>query len=443
MVTKCFRGTGPIAIGITAVLFATTVRAQECSFTLGEDTLLCAGQNVLLAGPSDALSIVWQNGWAVQYLTADTTGVYWCTASFPVPGEDLVVNGNFDQGTTGFTTDLQVGTGGTWGPLSLEGTYGVTTNPNLLHSNFSSCGDHTGGGSMLLANGSAVPGENVWCQTIAVQPNTTYAFSAWLMSASPTNPAVMTFSVNGVSLGGNLLARPVTCIWDEFYALWNSGSATTANICIVNQNITQSGNDFALDDIAFSPLCSYTDSISVTVLPEAPQVVVEAVGPICPGATAQLSAELVPANWPLNDLSYAWSNGASTPQTTVNAPGIYDVSVTGRCVDTQTTVEVEEDVCLTTLTMPNVFSPNGDGSNDSFGPIVDGEPLNFEMEIRNRWGQVVYRTSQVQAKWSGRAGGEVVPDGTYYWNVKYTERQANGSLVQRDLSGHLMLLGSR
>jgi gliding motility-associated-like protein len=153
-------------------------------------------------------------------------------------------------------------------------------------------------------------------------------------------------------------------------------------------------------------------------------------------------AELVPANWPLNDLVYGWSNGATTPQTTVSAPGTYDVSVTGRCVDTQASVEVEEDICQTTLTMPNVFSPNGDGYNDTFGPIVDGEPMNFEMEIRNRWGQVVFRSTQVQARWSGRAGGEVVPDGTYYWNVKYGERKANGSLVQQDFSGHLMLLGS-
>lgn len=435
------QGSSARSLVVGSLLFAAGLDAQVCTFSLGGDTLLCSGQSVELAGPSNALSIVWQNGTTNGSIMVDTTGVYWCSASFPVPGKDLVVNGNFDQGATGFTTDLQPGTGGTWGPLSLEGTYGVTTDPSLLHSNFSSCGDHTGGGSMLLLNGSAVPGQNVWCQTIEIQPNTTYAFSAWLMSASPTNPAVMIFSVNGTSLGGNLNASPVTCDWDAFYAIWNSGSATSADICIVNQNITESGNDFALDDIAFSPLCSYTDSIAVTVLPMAPEVVVQGGGLICPGVTAELSAELVPGNWPLDDLLYTWNNGVSAPMTSIDAPGIYEVSVTGRCVNTQDTVLVGEDQCRTILTMPNVFTPNGDGYNDTYGPVVDGDPQGFEMEIRNRWGQIVYRSTQVQARWSGRAGGEVVPDGTYYWIVKYGERRPNGSIVQQDLSGHLTLLG--
>ncbi|MCB0769146.1 MAG: gliding motility-associated C-terminal domain-containing protein [Flavobacteriales bacterium] len=438
---------GPIArvLVLGSALVTAHLQAQECSFDLGRDTILCAGQNVLLAGPSGALSTVWQNGWAVQYLTADTSGTYWCAALFPVPGENLVVNGDFSGGNAGFSTDLELGTGGAWGPVSLEGTYGISTDPQLLHSNFSSCGDHTGGGSMLVVNGSSVPGENVWCQTIPVEPNTTYAFSAWLMSAHSTNTAVMTFSVNGIGLGGDLIASSITCEWDEFYALWVSGQATEATICIVNENVAQSGNDFALDDIAFAPLCAHTDSVVVTILPQAPEVSIQGVASLCTGDTAALIAELRPSDWPLADLEYSWTTGSSTPVAMINGPGEYGVSVSGRCVEARASAIVEEGDCLippTTLTMPNVFSPNADGFNDTFGPIYDGAPIGFEMEVLNRWGQVVFRSTSAQNRWSGRAGGDVLPDGTYYYVVRYEARQQDGSTVAYDLSGHVTLLGS-
>ena len=432
-----------LASVIASVLCQRTAIAQDCSFNLGRDTVLCAGQSLFLSAPSGALSVVWQDSSLTTVISANTTGVYWCRASFSDVGDNLVVNGDFEQGAVGFTTDLDLGIGGTWGPVSLEGTYGVSTDPFLLHSNFSSCGDHTGGGSMLVLNGSAIPNESVWCQTISVQPNTTYAFSSWLMSTTPTNPADMTFSVNGVDLGGSLLARPATCIWDQFYSLWDSGTATEATICIVNQNVTPSGNDFALDDISFSPLCSYTDSLTVTLLPEPPSVTVEGAGSICPGTSIKLTAQLLPSGWPLNDMVFLWNNAATGQQITVNEPGDYMVGVTGRCLSAQASVTVGTENCTTSLTMPNVFTPNGDGVNDTFGPIVEGVPQGFEMEIRNRWGQVLFTSTQVGNGWTGRAGGEVVPDGTYFWEVHYKERLPEGSMVPKELSGHLMLLGSR
>jgi len=114
------------------------LRAQDCEFDLGPDRVLCNGENVLLAGPSGSVSLRWQNGSGAQYITADASGTYTCTATFPVPGQDLAVNGDFSDGDVGFTTDLSIGIGGTWGPLSFEGTYGLTTDQSLLHSNFPS-----------------------------------------------------------------------------------------------------------------------------------------------------------------------------------------------------------------------------------------------------------------------------------------------------------------
>lgn len=416
-----------------------STRAQSCEFSLGADTVLCHGQHLFMHPPVGPLTQVWSTGSPAWAETATTSGTYWCMATFPQVGSDLVQNGDFSEGQVDFTSDLTVGTGGTWGLLSLEGTYGISTDPSLLHSNFASCGDHTGGGQMLIVNGSAQASANVWCQTVPVQPNTTYAFSSWIMSVTVNNPAVMAFGVNGVNLGTPLLATSNTCEWLQFYSLWNSGTATTATICINNQNLAEDGNDFALDDITFSPLCTWTDSINVTILPEAPEVEAGGDGALCPGSTADVEATLVPEGW-LLPVNYAWSTGASTAGITVNGPGIYQVTASGRCLNSTASVVFTEDTCTTLIAMPNVFSPNGDGVNDTFGPIVLGSPQSFTMEIRNHWGQVVYTSTNVASNWSGRAEGGPVPAGTYFWTIRYGARQDDGSVQEHDEAGNVTLV---
>jgi gliding motility-associated-like protein len=426
-----------------------SAQAQECEFDIGPDTTLCHGQHLFLHAPDGTLEFHWQNGFQSQMISADTTGTYWCSATFLQPGTNVVVNGDFSLGDEDFSTDFVHGSGGTWGELSLEGTYAITTDPSLVHVNFTPCGDHTGGGSMLVVNGSPLADADIWCQTIDVAPNTYYAFSAWLMSTTPSNPAIMDFQVNGVSLGTPLLASSTTCQWDQFYALWNSGDLTSVTICIINQQLAVSGNDFALDDISFSPLCSYTDSIHVTVLPAAPQVDAGANGALCPGDSAEVLATLVPDDWPLQDVSYSWSTGAVTPGITVTEPGEYTVTASGRCLNSQATVEFLPDTCeppvppATELYMPNVFSPNGDGVNDGFGPIILGDPDGFSMVIRNRWGQEVFTSRSASAKWDGRVDGGPLPAGTYYWIVKYGERHDDGTISPRELTGNVTLLGAR
>ncbi|MBL7952871.1 MAG: gliding motility-associated C-terminal domain-containing protein [Flavobacteriales bacterium] len=417
--------------------------AQNCSFSIGQDTTLCHGQTILLAGPSGSLELEWQNGSHAQYINPISSGTYWCRATFPVPGQNAVVNGDFSAGDSGFSTDLEPGPGGSWGPLSLEGTYAVSTDAELVHFNFALCDDHTGGGNMFIANGSADPDASVWCQTVTVSPNTTYSFSAWLMSVRPENPAILDFTVNGQSLGDPLNASATTCVWSQFYALWESGTSTSADICITNLNLLGDGNDFALDDIAFTPLCTYTDSMEINILPAAPDVVVSGAEPICPGSLLTLEATLEPAGWPLNDVQFSWNTGAAGNSLVAATPGLFEATATGRCLNVSGYANIEADTCTTLLTMPNVFTPDGDGRNDFFRPIVIGEPSTFSMEIRNRWGQEVYRSASVGNGWDGRTQGTPVPNGTYFWVVNYGDVQEDGRTIARELSGHVTLLGIR
>jgi len=68
------------------------------------------------------------------------------------------------------------------------------------------------------------------------------------------------------------------------------------------------------------------------------------------------------------------------------------------------------------LYIPNTFTPNGDGLNDTFG--VAGEAIkDFRMQIFNRWGQLIFETSNSNERWDGTYGGQKVPMGTYVYKV--------------------------
>lgn len=189
---------------------------------------------------------------------------------------NAVLNGNFSAGNTGFTSSYSIPTlpYGTWGPLSYEATYTVTTNPNLAHTNFASFSDHTGdlAALMMVINGSSVANTPIWCQTITVTPNTDYDFSAWGATCVNSNPAILQFRINGVLVGTPLSLPLTTGVWTQFHTVWNSGSNTSASICIVDQQTATSGNDFALDDITFRKVCSVKDSVYIRVTNLTPSI---------------------------------------------------------------------------------------------------------------------------------------------------------------------------
>jgi gliding motility-associated-like protein len=70
------------------------------------------------------------------------------------------------------------------------------------------------------------------------------------------------------------------------------------------------------------------------------------------------------------------------------------------------------------ILIPNVFTPNGDGKNDVF--TVDGTNLeSVEADIFNRWGLKMYSWNQVNGSWHGRStSGSEAPDGTYFYIIK-------------------------
>ena len=67
--------------------------------------------------------------------------------------------------------------------------------------------------------------------------------------------------------------------------------------------------------------------------------------------------------------------------------------------------------------MPNAFSPNGDGKNDVFKPVLVGISKMTVFSIYNRWGQMVYTTSQHNKGWDGTMQGKKQDPGTFVYMV--------------------------
>lgn len=79
--------------------------------------------------------------------------------------------------------------------------------------------------------------------------------------------------------------------------------------------------------------------------------------------------------------------------------------------------------------IPNAFTPNGDGLNDTFG--VSGEAIKeFNLKILNRWGDIIFETYNAIDRWDGTYMGEKVPEGTYTYLV--TARGSGGKRQTRE-----------
>jgi len=106
------------------------------------------------------------------------------------------------------------------------------------------------------------------------------------------------------------------------------------------------------------------------------------------------------------------------------------------CVDEiSQTIEVESDVILYA---PNTFTPDGDEFNQQWFIYVDGiEMESFELQIYNRWGEIVFESFDPKAKWDGTYHGKVVPQGTYIWNIRVKDIKND---VKYDFDGHINII---
>lgn len=147
--------------------------------------------------------------------------------------------------------------------------------------------------------------------------------------------------------------------------------------------------------------------------------------------------------------TYEWSFPGASPNSSTNEDqtvlypdgqtGTYLVTLIATsylgCADTIT----KEIVILPEVIIyaPNTFTPDGDEFNQTWRIYIEGiDEFNFELQIFNRWGEVIWESHDVNASWDGTYNGQLVPQGTYTWTVSAKETISDRKHVWK---GHILL----
>jgi gliding motility-associated-like protein len=203
---------------------------------------------------------------------------------------------------------------------------------------------------------------------------------------------------------------------------WNTG-ATTPSL-----SVTQTGTYIAT---ATFKGCIWKDTISVSVVPRIP-VYLGLDTTICEGQRILLRANVAAEK-------YEWQDGSDGQQFLVDDEGLYFLRVTsGKCVFTDS-VNISVRKCIYyEVYAPNAFSPNDDGVNDVFKLFVDPDVsiLSFKLIIHDRWGNLIFQSTDPALGWDGsQKGNRANPDTYIYaYTIEYEDengvgRQVNGGTV--------------
>ena len=114
------------------------------------------------------------------------------------------------------------------------------------------------------------------------------------------------------------------------------------------------------------------------------------------------------------------------PLITFNKVGKYEITMESKSTFSCTNkyskwIEVKNDF---NVYIPNTFTPDADGLNDTFKPVFSPEGVDFtkyQMEIYDRWGQRLYSTTNHDMGWDGKVKGELVKEGSYVYRIKFAD----------------------
>ena len=190
--------------------------------------------------------------------------------------------------------------------------------------------------------------------------------------------------------------------------------------------VTQGGTYYVS---AFFPDYNITtyDTINVTYIPY-PVVNLGNSTILCQGQTLLLNAST-------NNATYLWQDGSTAPTFNATQDSTYWVKVTDTTANCSTTATIKLE-CDAEPVIPNIFTPNGDGSNDNF-VIKNIEYWDINLQVFNRWGNEVYNVDNYQNNWDGKYKGNPVSDGTYFYIIK---AKGKDSGREKEYKGSLMIM---
>jgi gliding motility-associated-like protein len=149
---------------------------------------------------------------------------------------------------------------------------------------------------------------------------------------------------------------------------------------------------------------------------------------ICVGTTITLDPKI-------DNVSYLWQDGSTQKIFTARQAGLYKLTATNFCGSTTNQINLLQGVCE--FYIPNSFTPNNDGKNDVFRAGYGDNVIEYEMQIFNRYGQLLFVTKDKNRGWDGSVNGTKQPQGAYTWVIQYRIRQ---TVQPNVMQGTLLLL---
>lgn len=298
-------------------------------------------------------------------------------------------------------------------------------------------------------------------QTVSPDFTTTYTVTATDGCETPPASADVTITINSVPNPDFMVDTTEACVpgtftfteingSNNYSCLWSFGDGNISTDCgvVTNTYATTGCYDVTLtvtSDSGCVNSITYPQVVCVHEYPT-PEFI------FGPQPTTILSPEITFSNQSSSNVyDYYWTFGvdgalgsasSENPVFTFpdSIPGTYEVCLIAttmyNCVDTVCHNIVIDDEFL--IYVPNAFTPDADGINDVFYPVLEGyDPLNFEMLIFNRWGELIFDSSDPSQVWDGTYQGVMSKSDVYVWKI-IVKDALNGEL--KTYIGHVTLL---
>lgn len=116
-----------------------------------------------------------------------------------------------------------------------------------------------------------------------------------------------------------------------------------------------------------------------------------------------------------------WEDGFEGEERELADEGVYTAEVRLSCSTFPVAVTVELADCGPKIYSATAFSPNDDGQNDSFRPVIqEGFPIaNYRLSMYDRWGRLVFQTLDETSEWNGTLSGQLAQEGVYAWVLTF------------------------
>ncbi|MFT5829178.1 MAG: gliding motility-associated-like protein, partial [Chitinophagales bacterium] len=217
--------------------------------------------------------------------------------------------------------------------------------------------------------------------------------------------------------------------------------ATTTQILGSNTSVlTISNYDLTITDAQFQVITTVNCGTAPIFIPVSVTITAPETGIVTLEDTILCLADVNPIFVSYVDGAALWSTGDFGQFVVPESTGDYIVNYTDAngCPRSDTIfIELEDCIAKCVITAPTGFSPNSSGANDVFRAIYTCDLSFFELQMYDRYGELIFMTNEPLQGWDGVFHGKNAELGVYTWYISYQKEGAN---IKEEITGNVTLI---